>query len=436
MCTKHFRLSLLALGLASAFSASAQTSDAERLKALEAKFGQSMAVIEQLQKRISELEEGKSGASASSGTSAVVSRVETLEKSVSDLASSASKTTTDVGLPLHGFLDVGYASANGAPPAYDKSGFKVGTFDIYLTPQFSDRVKGLVELAFEYGADGGLGTDLERLQLGYVVNDNLTLWTGRFHTPYGYWNTAFHHGAQIQTSITRPRMIAFEDQGGILPSHTVGAWATGKIDTGLGRVNYDAFAGNSDSMRNGTLDYNASGYNSGTPSLGFNVGLSPKAIPGLTVGLHAVSEMINSYDPLDTQNGQSKLQVAGAYAFYESDNWELIAEYYSFNNQDTFGNTGSHSSTAGFVQAGLQVANRLTAFARYEKADLSKKDPYFTLMNNGATSFGSSYSQSTVGLRYDLDPRSALKLQLEQITDDGNAGQTVNWLRAQYSVRF
>ncbi len=435
MGTKHFRLSLLALGLASAFSAMAQTSDADRLKSLEAKFGQSMAVIEQLQKRISELEQSKSGVAATPSTTSVDSRVETLEKSMTELASSSSKATTDVGLPLHGFLDTGYAKASGTPPSYDRSGFRLGTFDIYLTPQFSDRVKGLVELAFEYGADGGLGTDLERLQLGYVVNDNMTLWAGRFHTPYGYWNTAFHHGAQIQTSITRPRMIAFEDQGGILPSHTVGAWATGKLDTGVGRVNYDAFVGNSDSMRDGTLDYNASGYDNSTPSMGFNLGISPKAVPGLTLGMHAVTEKINMY-AANTLVEQSSLQVTGAYAFYESDNWEVIAEYYSFNNQDTLKNTGTFSSTAGFVQAGFQVANRLTAFARYEKADLNKNDPYFSQMANGTTNFGSSYNQSTVGLRYDLDPRSALKLQLEQITDDGNAGQSVNWLRAQYSVRF
>ncbi|MEI6804153.1 MAG: hypothetical protein WCK83_13410 [Burkholderiales bacterium] len=435
MRTNHFRLSVLALGLASALSANAQSADGDRLKALEQKFGQSLAVIEQLQKRIVELEQGKSGAAAVAAPAAVISRVETLEKSVSDLAVSASKGVTDTGLPLHGFLDVGYATANGTPAAYDKSGFRLGTFDIYLTPQFSDRVKGLVELAFEYGSDGGLGTDLERMQLGYVVNDNLTLWGGRFHTPYGYWNTAFHHGAQIQTSITRPRMIAFEDQGGILPSHSVGAWATGKMDSGMGRVNYDVFVGNSDSMRDGTLDYNASGFENGTASMGFNLGISPKAMPGLTMGVHGVTEKINIYSAADA-DAQSTLQMAGAYAFYESDNWEIIAEYYDFNNKDNTGNTGTHHSSAGFIQAGLQVANRTTAFARYEKADLNQNDPYFKRMSNETSNFGSSYHQSTVGLRYDLDPRSALKLQLEQITDEGNANQTVNWLRAQYSVRF
>ncbi|MGI9135089.1 MAG: hypothetical protein ACR2I0_14290, partial [Rhodoferax sp.] len=320
MSTKHFRLSLLAIGLASVFSAQAQTAEADRLKVLEQKFNQSMGVIEQLQKRIAELEQGKGATTAASASNnAVASRVETLEKSVSDLASSASKTHGDTGVPLHGFLDVGYASAGGNARDTDKNGFRLGTFDIYLAPQIGDHVKSLVELAFEYGADGGLGTDLERMQLGYSVSDTLTLWGGRFHTPYGYWNTAFHHGAQIQTSITRPRMVAFEDQGGILPSHTVGAWATGKSEFAMGRVSYDLFVGNSDSMRDGTLDYNASGHDSGTASMGFNLGFSPKAVPGLTVGLHGVSEKINSYDAGNTLNGQVDLRMGGAYAFYESD---------------------------------------------------------------------------------------------------------------------
>ena len=436
MRTSKIRLTALSLSLLAAFSAAAQTTDSDRIKLLEQKFNQSLSVIDQLQKRIAELEQRQGSAAAAVAVPGVATRVETLERAVSDLATSASKAPTDTGLPLHGFIDVGYASASGSRPAYDNPGFKLGTFDIYLTPQLGDRVKGLVELAFEYGNDGGLGTDLERLQLGYVFSDNLTLWGGRFHTPLGYWNTAFHHGAQIQTSVTRPRMVAFEDQGGIMPSHTVGAWVNAKVDTAMGRWRLDAFVGNSDSLRDGTLDYNASGYNNSTPAYGFNIGLRPASMPGLTLGLHGLSEKINSYDIATTLNGQIELQVLGGYAFFESDNWEIIGEYYGFNNNDTFGLAGKNQSSAGFIQAGYLLADRLTGFARYEKADLSKKDPYFALMNNGTTNFGSSYYQSTIGLRYDVDPRSAMKVQYEQITDDGNAGQTVNWLRAQYSVRF
>ena len=77
---------------------------------------------------------------------------------------------------------------------------------------------------------------MERAQLGYSFSDALTFWVGRFHTPYGYWNTAFHHGAQIQTSVTRPLFIDFEDKGGILRAHSLGLLAHGRVPAGPGKL--------------------------------------------------------------------------------------------------------------------------------------------------------------------------------------------------------
>ena len=371
-----------------------------------------------------------------STTDQLNSRIEALEKSLSEHSSGASGNSSATGVPLHGFIDVGYASSDGKHPAHDRPGFRLGTLDIYLTPQFGDRIKALVEIAFEYGHDHGFATDLERLQLGYVWSNSATLWAGRFHTPYGYWNTGFHHGAQIQTSITRPRFIAFEDHGGILPAHKVGLWVTGKFGTSAGQVLYDAYVANAGSLRDGKLDFNASGHDAAAPASGFKLGLSPSVLPDLVFGLHALNETVHSYDSNKSLNGKVQFQVAGAYAFYESDDWEVLAEYYSFKNLDVYGNAGTNQSSAWFLQVGRTVAERLTAYARYEKADLNSADPYFQRMNNGTTHFGSSYHQSTVGLRYELTPQAALKLQFEQIVDEGSSNQPVNWVRGQYAVRF
>src|SRR5262252_4573485 len=108
-------------------------------------------------------------------------RIDALEKQVSQMEA-ARLAPRDEGLPLHGFMDVGAAyRSNGGP-----RGFTLGDLDFYLTPRIGDRIKGLIELNFEVdSATGELETDLERAQLGYVFSDAATLWTGRFHSPWG-----------------------------------------------------------------------------------------------------------------------------------------------------------------------------------------------------------------------------------------------------------
>jgi len=215
---------------------------------------------------------------------------------------------------------------------------------------------------------------------------------------------------------------------------------------GAGRINYDLYVGNSDSLRDGQLDYNAVGFDETSPAAGFRVGISPKAVPGLVVGVHGLSEKIDSFSGTvpdgqvnGVQNGQIGVQVLGGYMFYESDKWELISEYYHFNNSDLYGSAGTNSSWAAFAQAGYLLADRWTGFVRYEKAALNQNDPYFALMNAanaGTTFYGSSYNRMTVGARYDLDPRTAIKFQVEQMIDDADAQNVVNWFRTQYAVRF
>ena len=166
-------------------------------------------------------------------------RVNALEKSLAQMSDAVSRAGGDKGIPLHGFADVDYGRASKNYGEDRPDGFGIGSLDLYLSPQFGDHVRALVELVVERDADGQIGVDLERVQAGYAFGDALTMWAGRYHTPYGYWNTAFHHGAQIQTSILRPKFIDFEDKGGILPSHTVGLWATGKIGVGSGKFVYN-----------------------------------------------------------------------------------------------------------------------------------------------------------------------------------------------------
>jgi len=443
---------LLTLGLgAGAALAAPESKEAQRIKALETKLEQSLAVINQLNQRLNELEKraassaqaaapgaiaptplpmAAEAASAALAPVAAEARLETIEQGMRDLANANSSRPSDAGVPLHGFLDVGFAKFSKQGDE-SRSGARVGTFDLYLTPQLGPNVRSLLELAFEYDGSGVLGTDVERLQLGYAFSDDFVLWGGRFHTPYGYWNTAFHHGAQIQTSITRPRFIAFEDQGGILPAHSVGAWGNGKVATDFGKLSYDLYVSNGNRILGGVLDYNASGDDNSSLAYGFNLGLNLKAVPGLTLGLHGMRQNVNGQNADASVTGAARLQFIGGYGFFENDSFEVIGEYYRFDNRNLAASGGSHGSWAAYLQVGYGLMDRLTGFVRYEKAALSTDDPYFTLQQSG-----SSYKQATLGLRYELTPKAALKLQWDSNQDVANPLGTINTLRGQYAIRF
>ena len=276
-----------------AASSGACAAENERIKELEGKLEQSLKIVDALADRVKQLEtqaKVKNAAPAESAKSVAKAqdsdvRVAALEQSVASLSESLSKQPGDTGLPIHGFLDVGMGGespidARNFPASqrnHARRGFNAGTLAIYMTPQFGSRIKTLMELAVEFNSDGGQVVDLERGQIGYLIADNTTLWGGRFHTPFGYWNTAFHHGAQFQTTITRPRFLEFEDKGGLLPAHSVGAWLNGAKAAGDGKVTYDFYVANGDKIMAGdnankVLDFNPVSNDNNAMLAGFNLG--------------------------------------------------------------------------------------------------------------------------------------------------------------------
>ena len=434
-------------------------SDSARIRDLERRLEQSIKLIEDLSTKVKRLEAGTAPAATASapapaaGSTAAApaapaasaaqiasqqARIDSLELSVSQLgaSSSAAASNTVLGIPLHGFADVGGGVAKGIGGAAGK-GFSVGSMSLYLTPQFSSRVKGLAELVFEIGRDGALATDLERLQLGYTFNDNATLWMGRVHTPYGYWNTAFHHGQQIATSLRRPQFIDFEDKGGILPAHMVGPWLTGSVPSQSGKWRYDLFAGNSPRIDldanqtpgSGTLNPNNAGSTNHYLMQGFNTSYQWRN--GLRLGLHGLRANVRDNSLAPSTAG---LRMLGGYAVYDANDWEVIAEYYGFRNTNLISTTGAplgtFSSSAGFVQAGKNFG-LWTPYVRAERTVLNQNDLYFAQQASGR-----SYGRGAIGLRYDLDPKAAVKFELSSTRQSVAGTPNSTDLRLQYSIRF
>jgi hypothetical protein len=453
---------VLAVAVALALSGGAvQAADSDRIAELEKKLAQSLQQIDRLAARLNQMEAAKPAAGTDSATSA---RIEQLEQSLLQVSESAAKKN-DLGLPLHGFVDVGYArvSRDDTQNANRnrRSGFSLGNVDFYLTPQLSDRVRALVEIAFEYGPDGALATDLERMQIAYQFNDAFTLWGGRFHTPYGYWNTAYHHGAQLQTSIQRPRFIAFEDQGGILQAHTVGALASGGLRLGSGKFQYDAWFGNggiTTADRTGTgdssggLEFNRM-KNTGGNMMGANLRYAFGGdLSGLTLGVHGLRNQITNFQGgiSGTEDSRTQMNMLGAFGMLERNDWEVLGEYYHFNNENkwvdntsftTAGPLGKHKSWAAFAQVGYTFHDRWTPYGRVEKAALNENDNYFASLNNvNRYQAGRSYNRTAFGLRYNVDPKSAIKAEILSGTEKRPAAVGGDYksteARLQYAIRF
>jgi hypothetical protein len=405
-------------------------SEGQQLAELRQELDQSLKMIAALTARVQQLEAAlpASAATPAPAAPAQAQRLDTVESKVSQIeAANAARAGDSTSLPMHGFADVGVGNHN--PTNADLKGFYVGNLDFYLTPRLGERTKALFELNFETDTEGNIGVDLERAQIGYTFSDAATVWLGRFHTPIGYMNTALHHGAWISNALRRPAFLNFEDHNGILPVHTVGTWLTGAARNDSGKFLYDAYIGNGQRITGGTIDMRNAGNDHGELIFGGRLGYqwSSGAADGLQLGVHAFSSKITD-DQLPEHT--TRVRVFGGFAVYDTDRWEHIGEIYVFDNEDLSGASGTHKSTAGFAQFAYRAPFGVP-YMRYERASLQQSDQYFAQQI-----YGASYWRAAAGLRFDIDFKSALKIELANTHITDRSIREYNEGLAQYAIRF
>ncbi len=447
-------------------SASAQTTSPDPgVQELQRKLEQSLQRIEELSRRVQQLESQRAapaGGNASAPTPATPaavaapaaapaaptatapapdSRIDSLASELNQLSQSVSRINNDTGVPLHGFIDVGarWYSRTNPNSSNSASGFYEKAIDFYLTPQLGQRIRSLAEINLETGESSQApGIDFERLQVGYVASDALTVWIGRFHTPYGYWNTAFHHGPQIQTSVQRPKFLAFEDTYGAMPAHTIGVWGTGRQILGDGHITYDLSIGNSPRILTnggqpgtGQVDMNLLGSNNHDMSTLVNVGYEfGGSLDGLKLGLDAMRW--RTTDDVTPLPNTTNVRFVGAYGVYTENDWEVLSEYYRFNDTNVSAGGTNHRSWAAYAQVG-RAFGKFTPYVRWEAALFDQSDNYF---GNLDAPIGSSYRRYAAGLRYDLMSNTALKFEANR-TDYLDRGlDSYDEYRFQVAVRF
>lgn len=399
----------------------------DTVKQLQQKLDQSIRMIEALAARVKELEAKQAGAPADAAP-AEAARLQAVEQQVNQIeTANAAHQSDDTGLAVHGFSDINIGNHNPFHPK--EEGASLDNLNLYLTPRLGDKWLSLFELTFEVDYAGEVGVDIERGQVGYQFSDAATVWVGRFHTPYGYVNTALHHGVWLNDSLRRPAFLMFEDQGGVLPAHTVGAWLTGGARGEGGKVLYDVFAGNGQQIIEGLIDMRSGGNEHGKLIYGGRLGYQWTSGPleGLTVGVNAFdSKISDDRMPEDL----TEVRVAGAFAVYDTDAWEVLSEAYWFNDVDVYQGLGTHRSQAYFAQVGYRLPN-FVPYARYERAHLDQTDQYFSQQMAGG-----SYYRTAAGLRHDLNEKIAIKFEVANTHYTDRVVGDFNEFLSQLAIRF
>jgi hypothetical protein len=297
---------------------------------------------------------------------------------------------------LRGFTDLTYLT--GGNNTGRTSAFGLGQFDLYITSRVTDRLSFLGETVFEFDdASSEFVVDVERVIAQYALSDHLRIDVGKVHTPLGYWNNAYHHGLVIQPTINRPQLVQFEDDGGLLPIHTVGVQLSGR-DLSAAHLGFDVLLGNplgnrpSSDARNEATSVTLALHSQITPSL--RVGLS-----GYRDELRTGSKTIGG----DTLSAPMTQTIGGGFVAYFSERAEAVLEAHEVANRSAGRTT---TSPNWFAYAGVRIGERVVPYVTHEDVRLAEGDPYFS---------SDRFRRETLGVRFEQSARAALKLEVRSL---------------------
>jgi hypothetical protein len=272
---------------------------------------------------------------------------------------------------------------------------------------------------FEFGEDNEAVLDVERLQLKWSPSDKFALTAGRMHTPLGYWNQYYHHGAWFQTTASRPEMYLFEDDGGILPVHEIGLEASGTFRFKPLDLGYSASLVNGrgripDEIPN-VQDQN------GNKAVNLLLTVAPNGVPGLKLGANTYIDEIPP-DPEGGRPGSLDELIVGGFVAYVRHRAEFLAEGSHIRHEDALGRT---FESYGLYVQGSYAFGRFRPYYRFDRVDVAEGDPFLPPKD---------LSKHTLGLRF--DPIFWLGLKAEYTLTQFNEGDDVGSARVQAAFTF
>ena len=300
-------------------------------------------------------------------------------------------------LQIRGFGDVDF-SATDQRGTNSNSGFNLGQLDLLLASPLSRKVSYFGEITFN-AQPTGYTTEVERSIIRFDYNDFFKLSFGRYHTPIGYWNTAFHHGAWLQTTISRPDMFRFG--GTFIPVHFLGLLAEGNIPSGGAGLSYDVGVGNG---RGSIISRPGdAGDNNNNRAWVANLYSRPVKLYGLQMGVSLYRDKITLPNALPIGNNFREW-ISAAHVVWTKETPEFLAEFANVNHRNILTNFVTNSQ-AFYVQVAYRLPwleRTLKPYYRFEHTHTPLSEQVFT---------NQDLVGSILGLRYDITNYAAFKAE-------------------------
>lgn len=333
-------------------------------------------------------------------------------------------------LKIDGFSDISFRYEKAGDDADDADNtFGLGQIDLFINSNLQERLSVLFELVFEFDDTNSTVTDIERFQLNYTFSDLFKVNFGRFHTPVDLWNLLYHHGAWLHTPIDRPNLVAFEDEGGLLPSHLIGLNFNGTHNGEALKFEYNFSVGNGrgrnpDDITN-VVDHNAS------KAFDLMLLFSPTAIEGLTFGTTTWFDRIPNAAPSDEElaagliarTGEMDELIQGGVLAYNHGHLEFLGEFHYVYHKDRDTDI-SYDNYGAYALLGYRI-KKFTPYLLFDYLNFDEGDTFFapnTVDLNGYH----------IGLRWDPLNFAALKLEYELRDMDGSSKVNVGTLNASF----
>jgi hypothetical protein len=326
---------------------------------------------------------------------------------------------------LHGFANIDAIADRVTPDTgatRSSSAFALGELDLYIVSQLTDSLSFLGETVFELNDDGETQVDVERLILKYTKSDRFWVSFGRHHNKLGYWNNTYHHGLYLQPTVERPLVLKFEDDGGVLPIHTVGLAAGGKLFRGAWALDYNGTLSNGRGLTpehvQGGTDLN------NHKAVALQVSLVRDRKSYWSFGPSVYHDRIPPDPATPGRDTSIKETIVGGHLVYRDSRIEFLAEYYDLRHDDEA--SGAIFQHSGYYALAIWRPWMLKPYVGVDRVDVNTDDLFFSNLEGDVLRY-------LVGMRIDPQPYFAVKVELRR---EDRVQEKANVVAAQLAFSF